>query len=52
MSLRSDIAFTPAVKAAQRIRGSRESYEKTMSKHDWSDRVAPALAEFIAANRS
>lgn len=52
MSYRSDIAFTPAVKAAQEARGSRAGYEKSMSRRDWGDRVTPALAAFIAERDS
>jgi predicted pyridoxine 5'-phosphate oxidase superfamily flavin-nucleotide-binding protein len=49
---RSDIAFTPAVKAAQEARGSRAGYEKAMARHDWADRVTPALEAFIAERDS
>jgi hypothetical protein len=49
---RSDIAFTPAVKAAQKARGSRAGYEKAMERHDWDDRVTPALEAFIAERDS
>ena len=52
MSYRSDIAFSPAVKAAQEARGSRDGYEKAMAKHDWGDQVTPALADFIAERDS
>ena len=48
MSYRSDIAFTAAVKAAQEVRGSRGGYDKAMARHDWGDRVTPALSAFIA----
>jgi hypothetical protein len=48
MSYRSDIAFTPSVKAAQEARGSRGGYDKAMARHDWGDRVTPALSAFIA----
>jgi predicted pyridoxine 5'-phosphate oxidase superfamily flavin-nucleotide-binding protein len=44
----SDIAFTPAVKAEQTARGSREFYED----HDWRDRITPDIAEFIAERDS
>ena len=40
----SDIAFTPAVKAVQEQKGSRDAYART----DWSDRVTPGLAAIIA----
>jgi predicted pyridoxine 5'-phosphate oxidase superfamily flavin-nucleotide-binding protein len=52
MSYRSDIAFTPAVKAAQELRGSRDGYEKAMARHDWGEQVTPALADFIAERDS
>jgi predicted pyridoxine 5'-phosphate oxidase superfamily flavin-nucleotide-binding protein len=51
-SYRSDIAFTPAVKAAQQARGSRAGYAKAMARHDWDDRVTPALEAFIAERDS
>jgi len=43
----SDIAFTPAVKAAQEQRGSREAYAKMERRGGWQDQVTPDLAEFI-----
>jgi predicted pyridoxine 5'-phosphate oxidase superfamily flavin-nucleotide-binding protein len=52
MRYRSDIAFTPSVKAAQEARGSRAGYEKAMARHDWDDRVTPALEAFIAERDS
>jgi predicted pyridoxine 5'-phosphate oxidase superfamily flavin-nucleotide-binding protein len=52
MGYRSDIAFTPAVKAAQQARGSRAGYEKAMGRHDWDERVTPALEAFIAERDS
>lgn len=44
----SDIAFTPAVKAAQTARGSRTAYEKMVQHGGWQNRVTAELAEFIA----
>ena len=44
----SDIAFTPAVKAAQEQRGSREAYAKLEQRGGWQNKVTPDLAEFIA----
>lgn len=44
----SDIAFTPAVKAAQTARGSRTAYEKMEQRGGWLNRVTAELAEFIA----
>ncbi len=48
----SDIAFTPAVKAAQEQRGSREAYAKMEARGGWQNKVTPDLAEFIAARDS
>lgn len=44
----SDIAFTPSVKAAQQLRGSRESYERMEQRGGWKNKVTPDLATFIA----
>ena len=44
----SDIAFTPAVKAQQAARGSREVYEKQIARRDWQQAVTPDLEAFIA----
>jgi predicted pyridoxine 5'-phosphate oxidase superfamily flavin-nucleotide-binding protein len=43
----SDIAFTPAVKAVQAAKGSRDNYAK-VERRGWRTRVTPALAEFLA----
>jgi predicted pyridoxine 5'-phosphate oxidase superfamily flavin-nucleotide-binding protein len=43
----SDIAFTPAVKAVQTAKGSRDSYAKA-ERRGWRTRVTPDLAEFVA----
>ena len=43
----SDIAFTPAVKAVQTAKGSRESYTRVEGR-GWRTRVTPELAEFLA----
>ena len=43
----SDIAFTPAVKAVQTAKGSRESYAK-VERRGWRTRVTPDLTEFLA----
>ena len=48
----SDIAFTPAVKAAQSARGSRENYARFVTQHDWSEEVTPDLAAFLAERDS
>lgn len=44
----SDIAFTPAVKAIQSDKGSRDSYARM----EWSDAITPDLAQFISAQTS
>ncbi len=47
----SSIAYTPAVKAAQELRGSRRVYAKMEERGEqrpWEDTVTPELAEFIA----
>lgn len=51
----SDIAFTPAVKAAQERLGSRKAYasmEERGEQGPWRDMVTPELAEFIAERDS
>ena len=48
----SDIAFTPAVKAAQEARGSRAAYAKMEQRGGWNSTVTPGLAEFIAERES
>ena len=48
----SDVAFTPAVKAAQHRFGSRAGYAKLASKGDWHDRVTPDLAAFLSQRDS
>ncbi|WP_449419831.1 pyridoxamine 5'-phosphate oxidase family protein [Phormidium nigroviride] len=42
------IAFTPAVKAAQAQRGSRETYARFEQSGPENDRVTPDIEEFIA----
>ncbi len=44
----SDIAFTPAVKAIQSAKGSRQSYARMESRGGWQNLVTPELADFIA----
>ena len=51
----SDIAFTPAVKAAQEKRGSRKAYarmEERGQQGPWQDVITPELADFIAERDS
>ncbi len=44
----SDIAFTPAVKAIQERKGSRQSYARMERGRGWQTEVTPELAEFLA----
>lgn len=44
-----ELAFTPAVKAAQLARGSRETYERYIAKGKANDSITPSLGEFIAS---
>jgi predicted pyridoxine 5'-phosphate oxidase superfamily flavin-nucleotide-binding protein len=44
----SDIAFTPAVKAIQKRKGSRASYARMERDGEWQTKVTPDLAEFLA----
>ncbi|MGF1553370.1 MAG: pyridoxamine 5'-phosphate oxidase family protein [Paracoccaceae bacterium] len=48
----SDVAFSPAVKAAQAARGSRPMYAKMEAKRGWATSVTPELAAFLAGARS
>ena len=48
----SDIAFTPAVKAIQAKRGSREQYAKMEARGGWRTTITPDLAQFLAEARS
>ena len=44
----SDVAFTPAVKAIQERKGSRQSYARMERGDGWQTTVTPDLAEFLA----
>lgn len=44
----SDIAFTPAVKAIQKKKGSRGSYARMEESGGWHTTITPPLAEFLA----
>lgn len=44
----SDVAFTPAVKAIQEQRGSRNSYARMERSGGWQTAVTPELNEFLA----
>jgi uncharacterized protein len=46
--LSSDIAFTPAVKAVQARRGSREAYAKREARGGFRTTISPDLAAFLA----
>lgn len=48
----SDIAFTPAVKAAQERLGSRKAYANFEKRDGWSDTVTPELEAFIGERDS
>ena len=48
----SDIAFSPAVKAAQEQRGSRGAYARMEQRGGWQNKVTADLAEFIAQRDS
>lgn len=47
--LRRDVAFSPAVKAAQSARGSRAAYAR---QRDWQADLPPELAAFVASRDS
>lgn len=44
----SDIAFTPAVKAIQKQKGSRGSYARIEQGDGWQTSITPDLADFLA----
>jgi predicted pyridoxine 5'-phosphate oxidase superfamily flavin-nucleotide-binding protein len=44
----SDVAFTPAVKAIQTAKGSRQAYARMEQRHGWQTTVSPELADFVA----
>lgn len=46
--IRSDIAFTPAVKAIQTAKGSRANYARMEAGSGWRGEVTPGLTEFLA----
>jgi predicted pyridoxine 5'-phosphate oxidase superfamily flavin-nucleotide-binding protein len=48
----SDVAFTPAVKAAQERLGSRAQYEAMERGRGWQSTITPELAEVLAMARS
>ncbi len=48
----SDVAFTPAVKAIQRLKGSRHAYASMERRGAWQTLVSPELQDFVAAQTS
>ncbi len=52
LSIASDIAFTPTVKAIQTRKGSRSAYLRMEEGHGWNTVITPELAAFIAAQSS
>jgi uncharacterized protein len=48
----SDVAFTPAVKAIQTRKGSRDNYSRMEEGEGWSTTITPTLAAFIAEQNS
>jgi len=48
----SDVAFTPAVKAIQTHKGSRQGYASMEERGSWETRITPDLAEFIGRQAS
>ena len=52
MSVASDIAFTPAVKAVQTRKGSRRGYDVREGKGDWATSITADLKAFIEAQTS
>src|SRR5215510_4107121 len=48
----SDVAFSPAVKAVQAKRGSRERFARVEEKGGWRTTITPDLAAFLGEVRS
>ncbi len=48
----TDVAFSPAVKAVQTRRGSRDAYARLEAKGGWATKIDANLADFIAGMRS
>lgn len=48
----SDVAFTPAVKAAQDRKGSRRAYARQEQGDGWATTITPDLAAYISAQTS
>ncbi|MEL7239690.1 MAG: pyridoxamine 5'-phosphate oxidase family protein [Planctomycetota bacterium] len=52
MTYPSDVAFTPAVKAIQARKGSRDAYARMETSRGWQTEINDDLAGFIAEQRS
>ena len=52
MSHSSDIAFTPAVKAVQARKGSRQAYARMEDEGSWETTITPDLRVFIESQTS
>jgi len=52
MSYSSDVAFTPAVKAVQERKGSRQSYARVEESGSWNTEITADLQVFIEAQSS
>lgn len=52
MPTSTDIAFSPAVKAVQTRRGSRDAYARLEAKGGWATKIDANLAAFICEQRS
>ena len=48
----SDVAFTPAVKRLQSVRGSRPTYAAQEQGRGWRTTITPDLAQFVAEQSS
>lgn len=48
----SDAAFSPAIKAVQARKGSRDAYRRMEERGSWQSTITPDLAAFIAAQTS
>jgi len=48
----SDVGFTPAIKAIQERKGSRQMYARMEEGGSWRTTISPDLADFIAAQTS
>jgi predicted pyridoxine 5'-phosphate oxidase superfamily flavin-nucleotide-binding protein len=52
MTYSSDVAFTPAVKAVQDRKGSRQSYARMEESGSWNTRITSDLQAFVEAQTS